>query len=120
MRPWYHFRQYFGKSLFVHEKHTFSEKGRHFCEFCENDVTLTMGRICRFPKNLYNPPLTPHPLPIPHPPPPYPNIPTPSYTPIGPGSGPHGPGPGPYWGIGGGGDIGVWGWGVGYREGVGG
>ena len=45
---------HFGEKMFISansaKKRTFSEKGRHFREFCENDVTLAMGRICRFSK----------------------------------------------------------------------
>ena len=37
-------------SLNVHEKRTFSEKGSHFCEFCENDARFPWVEFVDFRK----------------------------------------------------------------------
>ena len=41
-------------TLNVHEKHTFSEKGRHFYKFCENDARFPRVEFVDFPKNSQN------------------------------------------------------------------
>ena len=41
-------------SLKLYEKHTFSEKERHFCEFCENDARFPWVEFIDFPNNSPN------------------------------------------------------------------
>ena len=47
-------RFFLRKSLNFGEKHTFSEKGRHFCEICENDARFPWVELVDFPKNSLN------------------------------------------------------------------